>query len=126
MASTPTTQQSIDKIAAYIADALPKAGDFALEQAPDVLQQIIALDFWRAVYGGVVLGACSVVLWIIVWRSVRCLADNDMDTRGFVGTVFGGIAAVLCTIGFCVVTEGAIAPIFAPKAHLLERIGVLK
>ena len=133
--AVPTIEESTQRIAAYIAEVIPKTGDFVIEQAPDVLQQIVRLDLYRAVMNSAVFAALDVALVILVVLGLRTLRRNlgksgeVADAGKFLGGMAAGVAVFMLVILLPLTAGGVrstLGPLFAPKAHLLERIGVLK
>jgi len=148
---TPTLEQSAQKVAAYLADTIPQAGDFVIEQAPDVVRQIITLDLYRSLACALlfVIASAFVAGLSLVFRNRARAAwkahnaipgDVKWDTTAYndrsyakgayEGWTTGWIVSIVCAgllwIGVSTHLYNAIGPAFAPKAHLLQRIGVLK
>ena len=128
VSTIPTLEQSAQKVAAYLADTIPQAGDFVIEQAPDVVRELVALDLYRA------LGKASIylVLFLVGMVFTRKLFAFGKkwgeDSEGASFIPFAAVIAACPILLGCSLSNAyaAIGPAFAPKAHLLERIGVLK
>ena len=64
--------ERINKILDWLADRITKVEGFVLEQAPDVVQQIVTMDCVTAIIYASVATAAILALWIgvvVLWRS---------------------------------------------------------
>lgn len=121
--------EHIAVVMAWLAQRVMKAEGFILEQAPDVIQQIITMDFVQAISVALCLAMTVpfllALLWLVWWQSKKWDKDDRMIARA-IATV-----GILIVIGFLAAasTTHAIQAIrihCAPKAYLLERVGILK
>lgn len=113
--------EHIAVVMAWMAQRIMKAEGFILEQAPDVIQQIITMDFVQAISVALCL-AMAVPFVVLILR----LAWKDVEEVRPLIAVFGGVLVmIMLVISGCHVAK-AIRIHCAPKAYLLERVGVLK
>lgn len=118
--------ERISKILDWLADRITKAESFVLEQAPDIVQQIVSMDCataWLTVAAMVFLIFLGICAYGVFWFCSRSMPD-----RGFARAM---AAMFLMLLGIPAIELGAnlktaIKCHVAPKAYLLERVGVLK
>lgn len=98
---------------------------FALEQAPDVCQQMIR---WQIANG--ILWAALLALFIIAWVSCAAYTWRKADDDGVrIGPWIVAGGSVITMFATMVITIEAFAPAFkaciAPKLFLLEKIAAM-
>ena len=115
--------ERVAKILDWLADRVTKAENFVLEQAPDVVQQIIAFDMVHSI---AVLVGC--ILGIVIVSIVFTAILKTKETGDFIALCFmGSIGAMfVCTVIVFVQATHIAQMHVAPKAYLLQRVGVLK
>lgn len=94
---------------------------FALEQAPDVCQQMI---YWQITKGAMLLALLIVVLvffGVVAWR---CCKNQESEAVAIAATIGGLFCAVLIPLSFFECSS-AIQAIVAPKLFLLEKIAAM-
>ena len=126
--SVPTFEQSAQKLAAYVVDSIPKAGNFVVEQAPDVLRQIVYLDIAQSVAGGSMFLIAAIVMTVLLRPIFRLSARKSEDTGGasVIPSILAIVACVAMFVNAAVCFHGAVGPAVAPKAWILQRAGILK
>lgn len=92
--------------------------DWALEQAPELFQQIAAYGLWS----GIIICGLSFVFFIISsglgWRWLK---KWDSDTEHyFAGSIICGVLCVISFICFCSNIETCIKAAVAPKLYILD------
>jgi hypothetical protein len=119
-------QSKLVEILAGIQSATKAAGDFALEQLPDIAQQYVVYgralaSFW------ILLGAAFLIYAAV--GATKCIrnARAGKDDWAFGFGFSGGIAAVIGMMFVCVNVSTFALVWFAPKVWLLKEIaGLLK
>lgn len=96
------------------------AVDFVKEQAPDVVNQLIAWEIAsNAIWVAVGLLGLAVSVWVFR-KGCKQWGDDD-KIESSTGCVVGGLFAIAgSAILFCTHIEGLIKPIIAPKVWLIE------
>jgi len=123
------TNEHMAVVMAWLAQRVMKAEGFILEQAPDVIQQIITMDFVQALSVALCLAMAVpfllALLWLVWCKSEKADEECRWAARAVSTCVIGVIVcSMLC---FSVVHSIKAARIHcAPKAYLLERVGILK
>lgn len=123
--------ERISKILDWMADRVSKTENFVLEQAPDVIQQIVTMDAVDSMLVGACLvllaGVIAMVCAIIMYRTSRTKnPDTEKSTAYGMTTFIGGFAVVVVMFFAVANFRTCIKATYAPKGYLMERIGVLK
>ena len=112
-------QKAVEALLGLITDAT-KAKDFALEQAPDVVQQLLLYNFWASLIPFVI----SMILWLtltyflVTYLHKVCKA-NDFDGDTLWVLFLYSLAAIIL-VGTCSNNIGWFQIWLAPKVYLLE------
>jgi len=104
-------------------DGVKKAGEFSAEQAPLVVQEFLAWEFWSHSVGAVVCGAAIIAIALVIRKIWSVTAS--FDELRFGGTLFGGMACVGLAVGVCVNSYCAGKVAVAPRIVVLEKIATL-
>lgn len=122
--------ERVAKILDWLADRITKAESFVLEQAPDVVQQIITMDVIGAVIHAAVLVAAALVSFAVgawLWRVAGRFSDpTDVAGTRIVGCGLIWFASSACLFFAVGDATLVVKATYAPKAYLLTRVGVLK
>jgi len=120
----------INKIIDYLANRVEKIESFAAEQIPDVIQQIVTMDLVTALASVtciLLVILLGLVIYIFIWKITKNQKEeNKWMPRIIAAVVFVPIASVLIGVVLIPNTITALKANYAPKAYLLERVGVLK
>jgi membrane-bound acyltransferase YfiQ involved in biofilm formation len=114
-------QSKLVEILSGIQAATRAAGDFAMEQLPDIAQQYVM--YGRAVNTVAVIAALLVLLLLYLNRRPMLKAHEDDIAAWPVITVMLGCSFSFMTLLFCV--PPALLVWFAPKVWLLKEIASL-
>lgn len=122
--------ERVGKILDWLTDRITKAEGFVLEQAPDVIQQIITMDVitsavWLLAFVVSVFAIMSA--YRLVWVSSSKWKDEQdrVMARGILGFI-AGLFLIALAVGITISLATIAKAKYAPKAYLLERVGVLK
>lgn len=103
---------------AKVLNAAQATGDFVLEQAPQVIKQLLV---YNAVEKGVVIAALIAVICGCLYGVKKCIGWlKDTDGASLVGVVILSIAALGCSWGVVSNALDLIKILVAPKVWLLE------
>jgi hypothetical protein len=100
-----------------IIDSLLKAKDFAVDQAPDVIRQLM---IWNAIewvgYG---------VLWITilglcVWLLIDCIRKKEPHNDYEIGAFLSAVGCFIMTLSVFICVFGVLKIWLAPKVWLIE------
>lgn len=100
-----------------------KAGEFSAEQAPLVVQEFLAWEFWSHAVGAVVCGVAIIVIALVI-RKIWNITESFDELR-FGGSLFGGMACVGLMVGLCCNSYYAGKVAVAPRIVVLEKIATL-
>jgi hypothetical protein len=121
MVGKTMNNEALNKFVVEMTNILQSSKTFVIEQAPDVIQQVVKLHMAQALY---LIGVGLVLLVsgmsIVTWANKKFKEGRDQEVLG----MFAGIMSVVCVgIGtlmfFCNLYE-AVSIWVAPKVHLLE------
>lgn len=101
---------------------MKKAGEFSAEQAPLVVQEFLAWEFWGAVFIAAGFLFMAVILTIIL-IVVYCRRTDEFE-RFMIG-VFGGAPVLALYIASGIATHDALKVTIAPRVVVLEKISEL-
>lgn len=96
---------------------------FALEQAPDVCQQMVYWQIARSAMAITALLIVGIALHFVIRAAVKY--EWDRDVAGPMIGIFGGCAVVVAAGVAACESVAAIQAIVAPKLFLLEKIASL-
>lgn len=99
-----------------------KAGEFSAEQAPLVVQEFLAWEFWGNAIPAVVvlvLMLTAMIVTAVIWKK-----SDDIDWRMGSGLVTG-LGVLFLTIPFCITASNACKVAVAPRIVVLEKISEL-
>lgn len=106
-----------EEILAQLIQSAQNAKDFVVEQAPDVIQQLLAWHFWSSVIWATICFA-AVVGIVFAFKTILRHIDE------FEGQVFVGFLGIICSVPFLVGliynVGTALQIAIAPKLYLLE------
>ncbi len=122
----PQVNEALGKIVTWLGEKLPQAGDFVISEAPSVIRQIIYLDIARSSVIAVLSAIGIIILYRLYKQCIFLTTDCDTEAVGVIGIVLSGTAIIVLAITISCQIYNMTGPIFAPKAYLLERIGVLR
>lgn len=118
-------KEILNKFMQAMLDVLKSAKDFTLEQAPDIMRQVVAFETARsAIWLGLwlTMPTAVAVLWIWVVRSDKTRDAKLLDDEDFWAPLalvsFGAVA--VSTIGIIVKSIDLAKVLVAPKVYLLE------
>ena len=118
----PATDAALAEALRAFVENAAQAKDFALEQAPDVIQQLIAYNIASATVGAV---GGAVLFWFSLgwFKKCRLLVASNNGSDELSGT-FGCIGSVIvAALSFAWTYDAAnllLKLVFAPKVFLLE------
>lgn len=118
----PEIADRLTKYLDTLEKGLDKAGDFIAEQAPLVVQELLAWRFWEAAMLAVVL-ALGVLLCIALWKPAKHFQIDDYDECGplFARIILATTITVMT--GFAI--QNGIAAVkvkVAPRLIVLEEV----
>ncbi len=99
------------KAATDLLNNLTQAKAFALEQAPDVLQQMVALEIHQCIFVMIGAGIVCIALWFIVYKI------DDAEAQLFVSGV-----SLLPFIGILCKGYDLMSVMTAPKVFLIHAL----
>lgn len=114
--------EHIAVVMAWMAQRIMKAEGFILEQAPDVIQQIITMDFVQALSVALCLAMAVPFVVLMLWLGWK---HGDYVVRALVVIIGGWLIAAMLVVSASNAAK-AIRIHCATKAYLLERVGILK
>lgn len=115
-------------LAENLLSTVNKTSQFVVDQAPDVIQQIISWEFWSSLTGAVISGLLGGLLLIQfrrfwAWANPKDESKMSMDRYDarFFGSAFGFLpAAVLLIFIFLFEFLDVVKVSVAPKLFLIE------
>lgn len=111
------------ELAQKVLEMLTAAEGFVLEQAPDVVQQLLVWQFWSSVVGFVI---CLVVFFVCAWAVWRLFKSADNYGPDPV-IIIPSVAVIISTLIGCISFFNALQIHLAPKVFLLEYLrGIVK
>lgn len=114
---TESTNKLIEQVAKY----MEATGDFILEQAPEVIQQIIVWDMIKYFTIAIATLAIFVTCACFFKTSLKWARGSDDDFAYLPPTIFG-IVSLFCLITF-VQNAMLVAQIkFAPKYYIVQKV----
>lgn len=117
-------ENAAEKALAELLDKSMQAGDFLVEQAPMVVQELLAYKaFEHAVYALVLFLACCLFVFIILNRIKEFRRSGDDDDVGI--AAFLSLPAVMLFCFFLSDLLSFIKIMVAPKVYLLEYAAAL-
>lgn len=121
------TNEHIAVVMAWLAQRITKAETFILEQAPDVIQQIIVMDFVQAISVALCLAMAVPFVVLMLWLGWKSAGkSNDPIFFKAILWMIGVAVLALLSISIAKNATQAIRIHCAPKAYLLERVGILR
>lgn len=121
------TNEHIAVVMAWLAQRITKAETFILEQAPDVIQQIIVMDFVQAISVALCLAMAVPFVVLMLWLGWKSAGkSNDPIFFKAILWMIGVAVLALLSISIAKNATQAIRAHCAPKAYLLERVGILR
>jgi hypothetical protein len=91
------------------------AGGFVVEQAPDLIQQLLAYEFWSAALFAIVLLGTAILMGFLARWIIRRLEDGAE-----VLAIFPAIVGVVCMVGAFSLGAKALKIRLAPKVFIVE------
>ncbi len=114
-----------EKLLKLLTDSIAQGKDFVLEQAPDVVQQLLLYKrIEYTFYAVLLILIMGVVTYICVKGFNVCISKSDTDVLAFLLAVCGFIYLITTPI-FCALVTRLIMVYFAPKVFLLEYLASL-
>ena len=92
-----------------------KAGTFVADQAPDVIQQLLAYQFWSAIFFGVMLLALGIILG---WLTVKIFRQFDDGSEAL--ALLPAVFCIFCIGGAIAMSDRALKIKIAPKVYVIE------
>lgn len=116
--------ETVNQILTKIIESVTSVQNFVLEQAPDVIQQLLAWNFYFGLIWGILGALTSLTLICVFFKKFLPWADSldryDKDFVMFLGSViFGIFLTISALVGICNLTE-ALKIYIAPKLWLIE------
>jgi len=109
----------IEEILTELIQSVTAVKNFAVEQAPDVIVQLLAWNF----YSSLILGGGSLLIMIGGWLAIWKLLDwkqYDQDNNVMICLIFGAISLIgFIPLTFCSFAE-SLKIYIAPKLYLIE------
>lgn len=102
---------------------MKKAGEFSAEQAPLVVQEFLAWEFWSHFTGAVACLVLLLIIAVVLWNIYK--STEPFDELRFAGSLFSTFAAVGLMIGLAVNSYSAGKVAVAPRIVVLEKIATL-
>lgn len=99
-----------------------KAGEFSAEQAPLVVQEFLAWEFWGNAIPAVLV--LLIMLTALVSTAVIWKKSDDIDWRMGSGLITG-LSVLFLTIPFSITASQACKVAIAPRIVVLEKISEL-
>lgn len=104
-------------------NGVKKAGEFSAEQAPLVVQEFLAWEFWSHFAGAVLCLFTLLTIGVVLWKIMK--ATKPFDELRFAGCLIGGMSSVGLAIGLMVNSYCAGKVAVAPRIVVLEKISEL-
>ena len=111
-------QETLNQALQGLLDAIITTKDFVIEQAPDVIQQLLAWQFTISLIGFVVLILTLVAIWTI-GLFIRKKTEGNFDKTMTV--LFTALASVIPLVLFPLALDW-LKILIAPKVFLIEYI----
>lgn len=99
----------------FVTDTLKDGKDFAVEQAPMVVQEYLHWQFAAAIFGAVFFGLLAVVVWAMAPR-----VDEAMDADGEAAFGLRCVAALAFVLAVGLNGYDAVKVKVAPRIVLIE------
>ena len=103
------------------------AKEFVAEQAPELVQEVLAWGFWSNLIWAAVAAVIAVVMTIITVKLIRFaltswdhIYSKDLEFPVVVGYIISGIAAVVFAISSCCAVYNTFYIAVAPRMYLIE------
>ena len=112
-----------ERILKFFADSLESGKDLAIDQGPDVIQQLILWKRWEYGLAIALLVAIAALLagaagWL--FRTAGSLGASDAEPYKAGGIAFTAASAAVATLGLVVLFNGGLQVWLAPKVFVLE------
>lgn len=116
--------ETVNQILTKLIESVTSVQNFVLEQAPDVIQQLLAWNFYSGLIWGTIGILTSLVLVCVFFKKYLPWTDtlNYVDkTPGLIfgAFIFGLFLTISALVGICSLTE-ALKIYIAPKLWLIE------
>ena len=113
-----------ERLLGIISDNLEQGKEFVVEQAPDVLQQLILLEKTESL---LFLSVCVFLFTVCIkiflkYKKFTAWEHNDITWEGVV-IVLSGIALFFTTIATVFVVKNYLCVWIAPKVFIMEYLG---
>lgn len=126
--SVEMTEEIKVKVIEYLQtfeQGIKKAGEFSAEQAPLVVQEFLAWEFWGNVIPAVsllLLVLTSLVVTAVIWKKT---AGESFSEPRFAATLVTGLLTMFLAIPIGICSTNAAKVAIAPRLVVLEKISSL-
>ena len=110
-------EQAQDALGVLLQDML-SAKEFVVDQAPDVVQQLLTIGMWDATMSV----SIGVVLAIVAWRTWITLWASENEETKPLGPIFGCIVGFVATLFIFGGSYYALKIKVAPKVYIIEYV----
>lgn len=117
------TDEQLAKTLSKGLELAEKSGNFILDQAPDLIQQLL---IYKTIDYSITILISSLVLYFLgkaIYRDYK--KGEDFEDRDLILQIFGGFVFIFLAIGVYFSLSQLIQIIFAPKIYLIEYISHL-
>lgn len=120
---TPTTKELVNQAFSQVLESLQQAGEFAKEQIPLVLQEMLQWELWSSIFIGVIFAAFAIFSYKALKWSYGKFQNSTYDEEGY-GFLIALLAVCITgsIIGVVVNVLSAIKVLVAPRVYLIEHI----
>lgn len=115
-------KQRLTKYLDTLEDSLAKGADWTAEQAPLIVQEYLAWEFWIHTIGGVLCGVGIVISLIMLVLGIKKLAADSLSNAGFSLVLVSSCLLVLSFVGVCANSHDALKVSIAPRVVILEKV----
>lgn len=113
-------KEKLNQLADFLLTTLQQTKDFAIEQAPLVVQETLAYDAWEMFFGIKVVLVILLVTFVLFLIALK--VDKDNDGFSFTSFVFL-VVAILVNLVIIPCNYSKLKKIeMAPRAYLLEKL----
>jgi hypothetical protein len=112
------------EIQEILATYLEQAGCFIIEQAPDVIRQLLIFQKCSYIVFGIILFVSSIFSALLLKRGINYLNRNDYEKEGkdIAYAITGGVCFFICSILFLGILNDFLMITLAPKIYLLKQL----
>ena len=119
---TEQTEQALTESVTEIIGWVEQAKDFAVEQAPGVVQELLAWQLWSNAVGCVTFLVLAAAFMFLLNTGIQRLRVNEYSDSGIDMTIIGGIGLAVTALGVPIFGLAAVKVLIAPKLVVLEAL----